>query len=99
MAGNIKNRIIIKMIAAISLICLTIILTASFSFAEESLIEKENEPIFEKIGREMNLSNLSVSSIVQDKYGFLWFGTQGGLNYYNGRNIKTFKNNPFENNR
>src|SRR6056297_2591977 len=99
MAVNIEKRIFTKLMITAAFVFAAIILTTLPSYAEETFFENENEPIFEKIGREMNLSNLSVSSIVQDKYGFLWFGTQGGLNYYNGRNIKTFKNNQFENNR
>jgi len=99
MAVNIEKRIFTKLMITAAFVFAAIILTTLPSYAEETFFENENEPIFEKIGREMNLSNLSVSSMVQDKYGFLWFGTQGGLNYYNGRSIKTFKNNPFENNR
>ena len=41
------------------------------------------------------LSNSSVSSIVQDKAGFLWFGTQGGLNRYDGAEFKLFEDEPF----
>ncbi|MBK3519897.1 hybrid sensor histidine kinase/response regulator transcription factor [Carboxylicivirga marina] len=30
------------------------------------------------------LSNNVVTTIMQDKYGFMWFGTEGGLNRYDG---------------
>jgi ligand-binding sensor domain-containing protein/signal transduction histidine kinase/CheY-like chemotaxis protein len=40
------------------------------------------------------LSNNSVLSIYQDSTGFLWFGTKYGLNRFDGRNFKIFKNNP-----
>ena len=33
---------------------------------------------------EEGLSQSSAFSIVQDEYGFIWIGTQGGLNCYNG---------------
>lgn len=36
------------------------------------------------------LANNIVSSIVQDKKGFLWVGTYGGLNRYDGREFKTY---------
>jgi ligand-binding sensor domain-containing protein len=36
----------------------------------------------------------SVTCIFQDIKGFIWFGTQDGLNRYDGYNFKIFKNNP-----
>ena len=52
-------------------------------------------PSIDKIDRDTGLSNLSVSSIVEDRDGFLWFGTQGGLNYYDGKKFTAIRNNPF----
>ena len=42
------------------------------------------------------LSQSAVVCIFQDKNGFMWFGTQDGLNRYDGYNFKVFKNNPDE---
>ena len=42
------------------------------------------------ITRENGLSNSSVSCILKDKYGFLWFGTWNGLNRYDGYEMKVF---------
>ena len=53
---------------------------------------------FEHLGRNDGLSNASISAIVQDRYGFLWFGTQAGLNRYDGRSIEVFEHMPFEKN-
>ena len=36
------------------------------------------------------LSDGSVHTIVQDKYGFIWIGTSYGLNRFDGINMKTF---------
>lgn len=44
------------------------------------------------------LSNTSVSSIVQDSRGFMWFGTQNGLNRYDGKEFKLYENEPFDGN-
>ena len=40
------------------------------------------------------LSNNSVLSINQDPTGFMWFGTKYGLNRFDGRTFKIFKNDP-----
>ena len=38
------------------------------------------------------LSQGMVMSIVQDRYGFMWFGTKEGLNHYDGYSFKVFRN-------
>ncbi|MBD3342359.1 MAG: hypothetical protein GF353_24880 [Candidatus Lokiarchaeota archaeon] len=40
------------------------------------------------------LSQNWVRCIYQDSRGYLWFGTQGGLNRYDGYSFKIFTNNP-----
>ncbi|MCK8058449.1 MULTISPECIES: two-component regulator propeller domain-containing protein [unclassified Fusibacter] len=82
-----------KLLSIVIIIGMLIGQTATV-FADQHL--KDLELNIEVIGREEGLSNLSVSSIVQDKYGFMWFATQGGLNYYDGRDMKIFRNDPFE---
>jgi two-component system sensor histidine kinase ChiS len=44
------------------------------------------------------LSQSSVNCILQDSMGFLWFGTQDGLNRYDGYEFRIFKNRPFDDN-
>lgn len=46
---------------------------------------------FRNMGVEDGLSQNMVYSIIQDKTGFIWFGTQDGLNRYNGIEFKIFK--------
>ncbi len=74
-------------------IVLILILFTSITYAED-----ETQLNFEWIDREDGLSNLSVSSMFQDKHGFIWFGTQGGLNRYDGTNFVTFRSDPFDEN-
>jgi len=40
------------------------------------------------------LVNNEVTAIYQDTYGFMWFGTRGGLNRYNGYDFSTLRSNP-----
>ena len=49
---------------------------------------------FDRLSIEDGLSQNTVDSIVQDSRGFLWFGTQDGLNRYDGYNFKVFRHDP-----
>src|SRR6056297_2411682 len=53
---------------------------------------------FDRLGVSDGLSSSSVSSIVQDEEGFIWFGTQSGLNRYDGYSIERFEHDPFDRN-
>lgn len=57
---------------------------------------QEKNYILENISLEHGLSQSVVETIVQDRRGFLWFGTQDGLNLYNGYSFKVFKNDPYD---
>jgi ligand-binding sensor domain-containing protein len=49
---------------------------------------------FEHISIEKDCPQSSVRVIFQDSRGFLWFGTEDGLNRYDGYTFKTFKPEP-----
>lgn len=53
---------------------------------------------FDQYGREEGLSSSAVSSIVQDDRGFIWFGTQGGLNRFDGTRVRSWEHEPFTEN-
>ncbi|GEO04505.1 hybrid sensor histidine kinase/response regulator [Adhaeribacter aerolatus] len=44
------------------------------------------------LGIEKGLSNNTVNTIYKDKYGFMWLGTDDGLNRYDGYEFKIFRN-------
>jgi len=50
----------------------------------------EYPPTFEHISVEQGLSQSTVHCILQDRKGFLWFGTDAGLNRYDGFRFQVF---------
>jgi PAS domain S-box-containing protein len=50
-----------------------------------------NDIRFRRLSGSAGLSQTRVQSIVQDNLGFMWFGTQYGLNRYDGYGSKVFK--------
>lgn len=53
---------------------------------------------FETIGLEQGLSQQNVRAIHQDSEGFMWFGTQEGLNRFDGYQFKVFSNSLYDTN-
>lgn len=53
---------------------------------------------FDKYDIRDGLSQTIVNCIEQDQKGFLWFGTQDGLNKFDGYKFKVFKPDPFDEN-
>ena len=47
---------------------------------------------FERLSIEDGLSQSSIYSICMDRTGFMWFGTEDGLNKYDGYTFKVYKN-------
>ena len=46
---------------------------------------------FRHLTVEHGLSSNGIRGITQDKQGYIWFGTDDGLNRYDGKNIKAYK--------
>lgn len=62
--------------------CLLLVLSSSSIFAI----------YFKKYQVESGLSHNTVWCILQDSYGFLWFGTNDGLNRFEGRKFSVYRN-------
>ncbi len=61
-------------------------------------IAQVTEAFFEHFTVDNGLSQSSVNFITQGKKGFLWLGTQDGLNKFDGYKFKFYQNNPLDTN-
>ncbi len=53
---------------------------------------------FEHLTVDDGLSQSTINCILQDSKGYIWFGTDDGLNKYNGYTFKIFQHNPLDTN-
>lgn len=53
----------------------------------------DNPMKFTRITLDQGLSHLNVNAILQDQNGFMWFGTDDGLNKYDGYNFTVYYHN------
>ena len=49
---------------------------------------------FDHVTGEQGLSQPNVMAILQDRVGFMWFGTQAGLNRYDGVEMAVYRHDP-----
>ena len=70
-------------------------LTASLVLAwPDNLFAQKDNLKFERIAIEQGLSQNTIYCIRQDRKGFMWFGTQDGLNKFDGYDFKVYKHDP-----
>jgi signal transduction histidine kinase/ligand-binding sensor domain-containing protein len=60
------------------------------------LLAQSQQVKFDRLSLEHGLSQSSVHCILQDRQGFLWFGTQDGLNKYDGYGFTIYKHDPHD---
>ncbi|MDM8529696.1 two-component regulator propeller domain-containing protein [Anaerolineales bacterium HSG25] len=84
-------------------IVICLVLLFLFSIAEQNISAQDgikNPSIprqtlhFEHLSTEDGLSNPRVYAIYQDSEGFLWFGTDDGLNRYDGYHLTVYRHDP-----
>ena len=72
-------------------------LFAAVLLLQLSLVYPQSRSLrFDHLTTKEGLSQDIVTSIVQDSRGFMWFGTEDGLNLYDGYSIRIYKYNPFD---
>lgn len=72
----------------------SVLLVLCLLLARNGLPAQSPSLYFEKITTENGLSHNKVNCILQDKRGFIWLGTDDGLNRYDGNHFVLFRHLP-----
>ncbi len=72
------------------LLCCALLPVASAGHDQNQVSQIQRNILFSSISLKEGLPQTTVTSIVQDRQGFIWFGTQEGLSRYNGYRIDSF---------
>ena len=62
--------------------------------AASPLAAQDGPYSFVHYGTEQGLSNDFITDVIKDRQGFLWIGTTNGLNRFDGRRFRVFKDDP-----
>jgi ligand-binding sensor domain-containing protein len=76
------------------ILCRIGLILGFFFFFSGSLLCQELIPRFKTYSNRDGLSQSVVISIFQDSKNFLWFGTEDGLNKFDGYNFKIYRSDP-----
>ena len=66
-------------------------LLASYALAAASLAANLEHPRIDRLSVDDGLPHGTVYSVTQDGVGFIWFGTEDGLNRYDGHTFRIYK--------
>src|SRR4030095_11366651 len=64
------------------------------SLLQNESVAQPASPVFQHLNTGDGLSGNHVKCSLQDQRGFMWFGTDAGLNRYDGKEFLAFKNDP-----
>ena len=76
----------------------TIVFLLAATFSWKLFAQVTSNTHFTHLTTQDGLSNNWITCIVQDKTGYIWIGTQDGLNRYDGMHFKIYKHKPKNNN-
>ncbi len=71
-------------------ICPGVILLIFFTFLVQT-VNAQQQAYFNNLTEKDGLSNNTVTCFYKDKTGYIWIGTESGLNLYNGNSWKIYK--------
>ena len=71
-----------------------VLIVFSFSLTPSNIFSQSTDLIFEQIFLDQGLSQSIVKCILQDEKGFMYFGTEDGLNRYDGYKFTVIRNDP-----
>ncbi|MCP4214720.1 MAG: response regulator [bacterium] len=77
-----------------ALICFVFALLTAISSVGLQANTVEKHMNFDHLSLEEGLSQVTVTCILQDRDGFMWFGTQDGLNRFDGYSFKVYRGTP-----
>ncbi|WP_166336636.1 hybrid sensor histidine kinase/response regulator transcription factor [Sphingobacterium chungjuense] len=77
---------------AVALCIISTLCAFSFAFAQDHAID------FQRLYSKDGLSSNTIHALIRDHFGFLWIGTEDGLNRFDGKSFKIYRRNPTENN-
>src|SRR5688572_29533935 len=55
---------------------------------------QEQDIHFTSLRPKDGLSSNTINAILKDRYGLMWFGTEDGLNKFDGTNFTIYRHNP-----
>jgi ligand-binding sensor domain-containing protein len=70
----------------------------SFFFIPSLLLAEETALKFRKLTIDDGLSQNAIQCIIQDRQGFMWFGSKDGLNRYDGRDFRVYNYSTMDSN-
>ena len=80
-----------KLLIGIQVFCVTVLTPINIPSATGAMT---NTIRFERISLREGLSQGTINTILQDDQGYMWFGTEDGLNKYDGYNFTVYKHDP-----
>jgi len=74
----------------------TLLLSCICLFTWLSLATAQEDINFTTLTTRDGLSSNNINAIIKDRYGFMWFATDDGLDRFDGANFKVYRNKPTE---